>query len=470
MTNATARCLTAATLLLAPGVGYGQDATPAEASPFTGTSFLDNGIVRVGVDLDLGGAITWVSKAGGGKNVVNGHDYGRQIQMSYYAGPVPYTPDGKEPAPTWAGLGWNPIQTGDCFGNTSRVTAHANDGTTLTVACIPMHWPLDNEPGHCTFETRIELEGSTVRVRCTLRNARRDPTQYPAREQEMPAVYTNGFLHRLVTYAGPRPFEDDALTTIEKRWSSAADLAGGSPWATWQATEGWAALLDDDGWGLGICVPGPLRFTGGFFGTPGAGGPKDPATGYMSPIRREVLDAAIEHAYTYTLVLGTKDEIRAAAVALHRPWPLPHYRFEDDRAGWSFAGCRDRGWPIEGALHVRLDGPDPQLLGPPALWRAEDVPHLFLEAAFATGEDRATLFWSKHGGGGFTAEQAVVFPVSGAGDYRVYDIELAGRPGYDGVLDRLRLDPAAEGGEGREVHVRSLSAHDPRTTPGGERR
>ena len=48
-------------------------------------SFIDNGTIKVGVNLALGGAITWVSKSGSRENVVNSHDLGRQIQMSYYS-------------------------------------------------------------------------------------------------------------------------------------------------------------------------------------------------------------------------------------------------------------------------------------------------------------------------------------------------------------------------------------------------
>ena len=67
--------------------------------------------------------------------------------MSYYAGPVPFTPKGKQPAPQWRGLGWNPIQAGDHFGNASKVLEHRNDGKSIYVKCVPMQWPLDNEPG-----------------------------------------------------------------------------------------------------------------------------------------------------------------------------------------------------------------------------------------------------------------------------------------------------------------------------------
>ena len=169
-------------------------------------SYLDNGIIRLGVDLNLGGAITYLSKSGSDQNIVNSFDFGRQIQMSYYSGPVPFTPDGKQPKPEWNFIGWNPIQVGDAFGNASKLLEEKHDGKSLYVKCVPMHWPLDNVPGECTYECWLELEGAAVHARCRLVNHRADHTQYPARDQELPAVYTNAPFHRLMTATRDKPF------------------------------------------------------------------------------------------------------------------------------------------------------------------------------------------------------------------------------------------------------------------------
>ena len=53
--------------------------------------FLDNGLVRVGVDVTRGGSIGWLSTSGG-RNLVNHADMGREVQLSFYAGPDPYNP------------------------------------------------------------------------------------------------------------------------------------------------------------------------------------------------------------------------------------------------------------------------------------------------------------------------------------------------------------------------------------------
>ena len=75
-----------------------------------------------------------------------------------------------------------------------------------------MQWPLSNVPGECFFESSIKIIGNTVQVNNRISNHRIDKTQYPARSQELPAVYVNASYHRLVTYKGDRPFENDAIS------------------------------------------------------------------------------------------------------------------------------------------------------------------------------------------------------------------------------------------------------------------
>ena len=209
-------------------------------------SYLDNGVVRLGVDLKVGGAITYLSRSGADQNLVNSYDFGRQVQMSYYSGPVPFALPGKPPKPEWSFIGWNPIQVGDAFGNASLLLEHRNDSKQIYVKCVPMHWPLDRVPGECKYACWFTLDGPAVHARCRLVNDRPDHRQYPARRQECPALYTNGPWYRLMTYTGDRPFTGGELSRIEKRKGERG------PWSRWTATESWAALVDDHDFGLGI--------------------------------------------------------------------------------------------------------------------------------------------------------------------------------------------------------------------------
>ena len=100
--------------------------------------------------------------------------------------------------------------------------------------------------GECTYECWIELKGNTVQVKARLNNARSDKSKYKAKHQELPAVYTNGPYYRLMTYTGSKPFTGDKLIKSPKSRSKVF------PWTYWLATENWAALVNDDDWGLGF--------------------------------------------------------------------------------------------------------------------------------------------------------------------------------------------------------------------------
>ncbi len=337
-------------------------------------SFLDNGVVKLGVDLNLGGSITYLSPSGRDMNLVNNYDFGRQVQMSYYSGPAPFQPPGKAMRPEWSFIGWNPIQVGDAFGNPSKILDGRNDGKELYVKCVPMHWPLDNAPGECTFETWLTLDGPVVHARCRFQNDRPDHTQYAVRGQELPAVYTNGPWYRLMTYDGEQPFTGAPLTRIEKKGDR-------GPWSHWSATENWAALVDDAGFGLGVFEPGVVSFSGGFAGKPGAGGPDDSPTGYIAPNSREVIDWNVVHEYRYDLIVGTVAQIRRYAFDhAVRPSP-PAYRFENARNRWYYINAEDSGLPIKGGLNVRIEKEDPQIISPIGFWKAEDAGTIVIEAA-----------------------------------------------------------------------------------------
>lgn len=438
------------------------DPAHGETPPaFSGMSYLDNGTVRLGINLDIGGAITYLSQSGTDENIINSHDWGRQIQMSFYGGPTPYFPDnGKKPRDSWTFLGWNPIQSGDTFNNPSEVIAHSNNGKELYVKCIPMHWPLDDEPAQCTFECWFTLENNTVRVRSQLNNAREDHTNYAARGQELPAVYTNGTYYRLFTYDSDQPFTNGPVRQIEKVWDTSippAEAPGG-PWDSWYATENWAALVREDDFGIGIWTPNTFAYKGGFAGTPGAGGPKDAPTGYISPTRQEILDHNIQYRYDYTLIVGQLAKIREYVYEHADRTTLPDYQFEHDRQSWTLAEAEGQGWPIEGTWVVTFTSEQPRLIGPEAFWKAEKMPTVYLRAAFDTGSKSAVLRWEGLGGSG---GGQIRFDVIPDGAVRTYAIDLSAAEAYRGLCTRLTLLPETDGEDGRGVTIHGLGFTKP---------
>ena len=135
---------------------------------------------------------------------------------------------------------------------------------------------------HINFEKWISLNGTTATVKASLTNARSDKTFYPGQGQELPAVYTTGYLHRLFTYDGTEPFTNAPMKELP---------AGPNSPNAFLATERWAALVDNDEWGLGVFQPEAILMHGRFVGNhPGTGGPTDGATGHISVINEEILD------------------------------------------------------------------------------------------------------------------------------------------------------------------------------------
>ena len=420
--------------------------------------FIDNGTIKLGVSLDLGGAITYLSKSGHDQNVINNHDWGRQIQMSFFGGPVPYEEKGQKPKKHWAHIGWNPIQAGDDYGNGSQIVEFTKKETSLYVKCIPKQWPLNNIPGECTYESFVELKGNTVEVRCRLVNARSNKIQYPGRHQELPAVYTNGEYYRLMTYRGDQPFTGDKLARIPKK------VGGGFPWKYWLATENWAALVNDDDWGLGIYKPNNSLFIGGFAGKEGRGGTHDNATGYIAPLHTEILDHNITYEYDYSLILGSLDEIRGYALEQAKGTTPPDWKFVSDRQHWRYQANggkgADAGWPIKGHLQLDLGKPGIAAISPPVLWHAKEAPVLFIEAAFKTERKEGMVAWTNYEADGhnpaFKGENQLRFDIIGDGKLRTYQIDLKSAPTYLGALSYLMVKPVIEPDQGAWVKIKGI--------------
>lgn len=420
--------------------------------------FIDNGAIKLGVSKDLGGAITYLSKSGSEENVINNFDWGRQIQMSFFGGPVPYHEAGQKPKDHWKHIGWNPIQAGDDHGNRSKIIKLTKEKTSISVKCIPMQWPLNNLPGECTYESFIVIKGNTVEVRCRMLNARSDKTPYPGRHQELPAVYTNGPFYRLMTYRGDKPFTGDKLSRIPKK------KGGGFPWSYWLATENWAALVNDANWGLGIYKPDSSFFIGGFTGREGKGMSKDLSTGYIAPVHTEILDHNITYEFSYTLILGSLKEIREYAVSQGKGAGLPDWNFAKDRQHWHHRvpgnQGTDGGWPIKGFIELDLSKKDLTTISPATVWNAEEAPMLHIEAAFKTSQKKAVVAWSGYDGENqnpnFAPGNHRHFEINGDGRFRTYEVNLASVENYKGAMNYLLLHPSLKPEEGGWVKIRRI--------------
>lgn len=270
---------------------------------------LDNGVLKVGVSLTYGGAITYLSPSGSDRNLINNHDKGRQIQQSYYAGQDRNrTAQGQNAS--WSPWPWNPVQAGDSFNNPSHVLEATVTGGEIYTKVQPLLWDMNNELAEAHYEMWITLDENRVHVRSKLTCFRTDDDwTVVARHQELPAVYTIGALGTLYTYEGAEPFTQAPLTVIPSNWADHVNL-GEFPWTYWTASEKWAASVNEALWGVGVYYRDAELFLGGFAGLGTGGETADFETTYISPLRTIAFDNDSEFEYEYDLIVGSISDIR----------------------------------------------------------------------------------------------------------------------------------------------------------------
>jgi len=272
---------------------------------------IDNGIIILKIDTTRGGAISWLSKSGSNRSIVNISDEGRYIQQSYYAGKsIDRKAEGQ--SPHWSPWSWNPIQVGDYNRNRAKILSLKKEGNELYVKCIPMQWDMNNKPAEAEMEQWTTLQGSALKVHNKLTCHRTDQIYGDSilNDQELPAVYPVSALKNLYTYQGAVPFTNAPLDN-----PAVVNLASGF-WGIYPAvSEHWMAFVDDNLWGIGIYNPNCTRFLAGMSGKPG-GEASDSSTSYIAPVKKAMLTKNCVYEYDYYVIIGTLAEIRSTVYKL----------------------------------------------------------------------------------------------------------------------------------------------------------
>ena len=123
---------------------------------------------------------------------------------------------------------------------------------------------------------------------------------------------------------GYKPFTQDALTQVTNDWRKPW------PWTRFVATERWAALVNNDGWGLGVFKDDGGEFHGGIHGDARSDDPKHGSTAYVAPIHSENFDCNIVYEHQTHFVVGKLADIRERFNGLATK-PPPAWRFIKDR-------------------------------------------------------------------------------------------------------------------------------------------
>jgi hypothetical protein len=265
---------------------------------------LENGTIRVGIDRQKGGAITWLSWKDYPQNAVNHHDPGRLIQQSYYAGKsLDRTAEGQSKA--WSPWTWNPIQGGG-VASWARVTELKRlDGPQLYCETIPKLWDMPNAEAQALMRQWTGFESNLtgmVVVRSEFISQREPNDRWGAavlRPQEVPACYFTRNFSVVKSYLGGGKWREETQPP-------------GPPWGTATPPRKAMALFNPQGQGIAVFSPAATQPWN--FGPHAGGSSDDPAAGpcmHVAPIDRASLGPKSVYRYRYWLIVGTEAQLAA---------------------------------------------------------------------------------------------------------------------------------------------------------------
>jgi hypothetical protein len=261
-------------------------AVSLQAGPMPDAEFIDNGVIRLGIDRSAGGSIFHFGPSGeGSQNLLNHFDKGRFIQQSYY-GRV----DGSE----WAGKPWrwNPVQGGGYRGEAAEEVVTERDGETLRVVSKPRHWATGERVDEAEMQSVITLRGPVAEIEFLFRY--KGDEDHPLQHQELPAVFVDAEYSNLVYVA------EGVLQRKVPGW----------PNERIDAEESWAAYLNDADEGIGVLFPETTEVTCYRYEGDGKTGPTGSACSYFAPVRTFAVTPDLEFGYKVYLTTGSLEEIR----------------------------------------------------------------------------------------------------------------------------------------------------------------
>ena len=248
--------------------------------------YLDNGVVRIGVDRSRGACVGYFAESESRRNLLNHFDTGRFIQQSYYG-----DPDGSD----WNGKPWtyNPVQGGSWKNKPSKLLEFNYDqkAGTITAKIMPRSWSGGALCPEAIMEETITLDGAVAHIHFKLTYTGEDQSE--ARHQEMPAVFVDYVLSNLVF------MKEGKLVRRVPGW----------PNEYGKASEHWTAYLDANDWGIGILTPGTPEFTSYRYKGSGEAGPEGVACSYVAPVRTLKLTQGLVLEHDVYLTVGTLEEI-----------------------------------------------------------------------------------------------------------------------------------------------------------------
>jgi hypothetical protein len=453
------RLLLSCSLLLFYTIGFPQfSPIPDTQRPSNGMGYLDNGTIKIGVNLNFGACITYLSRANSSTNLVNNADHGRQAQYSLYNGPDDFAQGSTDP--NWRTLGWNPIEAGDHINNGPVVLNYANTGTTIYTKIRPLFWPLQNQEAECYFEKWITLDGNAAKVHFKVTMFRSDTRFFPAHPQELPCFYSIAEQYQHILYDGQSPFTNGGTTTLQM---NAGDWQVGQ-----YAPENWIGMKNPStGDVAALWVKDVYEFIRWKIGSTNSGGEFGTDATYVTALPYMILDHNKTYETDAALLVGTESQVRSWVYAQPRPATLPNFQFNNSRERFTYYGnVTDAGEP-NGELDVNISNESNFVISTPQVfYKASDLPTIYLKAKITGNINDLHIGWNKMGESSadvVTSNQYMSFAVNNDGASHVYAIPVSNHPNWNGSIKGFKFfhGPTSPTYTTGNIKIESITYNDP---------
>jgi len=215
--------------------------------------WMTNDKIKVGINLGLGGIMTYLSEINSTTNLINnGYDAGRQIQPDYHVKPDNYKVEGKVARDIYVNFSYNTIMGGSTYQDRVALLDHKKLGNnSYYVKVRPIMWAFKTELSQCFIEATYTLIDRYVKVNYKYTSFRTDnqvQTNLTAPSGSsgfgMPSMFLNPDLKNFKSYTGNSAWTSGSLDSPSVPINSGVNGVS--------ATEYWGAMVNDSDFGVGV--------------------------------------------------------------------------------------------------------------------------------------------------------------------------------------------------------------------------
>ena len=413
-----------------------------------GMVYLENGIVKVGVNLDWGGAISEISCQG--VNLINNHDNGRQVQIGLFDGNDILTYDPQNlMSPT---LGYSPNQGGDKYDHYSSVITYTLSEDSIYVKTCPLEWNPDNKgggssqgiPSDVYLEQWISLDGQKIKVDYKVTHFGSD--NHAAINQLIPYLHINLGFDRLITYENSNPWKGDDL--IEKSVPVFPESLNLQP------TEYWASFVDNTGFGLTLYSVSHYPSWGvqRFATSPGAN--------LLTPtIQSDIPNNKIIKTSIYIIVgnyLDARDIIYSLKGNENPVTTSWEFNVDDDSECWVPWNQLSSFLVSGGSMKTSSSGTDPQMLMNSALDIDASLYRNIELRMKASAGNVASIYFTTIADKEWNENKVKNFNIISGSTYVNYNLDMGALSTWTGRISQLRFDPSDIDGDIEIDYIRLI--------------